>query len=458
MGLLDNQATNTNYYNDSSLWGDYQFVSLTDIINQFMLVYVGEDKIIPKTKRMDVAFFAQRALAELSFDTFKSYKAEEFVLPPSLQIPLPQDYVNYTKLLWVDDNGIKHPIYPTKHTQNPKTFHQNSDGEFKINPIGTLTLNSNIVVLDGDYSDILVHGMRVVGPSIPSASYIHNISTTAGVTSITLKNKDGSVDKQATLTTNERLRITRFLYLDEQPRKLAETSLIETTTADSATVGATKLVLTSVENIEEGMFINHPSFINDNSIDGGLSAIQVIGVGSTTIELSHPAGLAVGSGDAVSFMSNSTDSRTWNNYKNSSPAETKTVGNYEDDLYWPADGERYGLEPSFAQVNGSFFIDDLRGLMYFSSNLSGRTIVLDYISDSLGKDEEMVVHKFAEEAMYRWISHAIMSGKANVPEYLVQRLKKEKFAAVRQAKLRLSNLKIEELTQILRGKSKWIKH
>ena len=135
MGLLDNQATNTNYYHDSSLWGDYQFVSLTDIINQFMLVYVGEDKIIPKAKRMDVAFFAQRALAELSFDTFKSYKAEEFILPPSLQMPLPQDYVNYTKLLWVDDNGIKHPIYPTKHTQNPKTFHQNSDGEFKLSLI-----------------------------------------------------------------------------------------------------------------------------------------------------------------------------------------------------------------------------------------------------------------------------------------------------------------------------------
>jgi hypothetical protein len=35
---------------------------------------------------------------------------------------------------------------------------------------------------------------------------------------------------------------------------------------------------------------------------------------------------------------------------------------------------------------------------------------------------------------------------------------KEKFAAIRKAKLRLSSLKIEELTQILRGKSKQIKH
>ena len=70
----------------------------------------------------------------------------------------------------------------------------------------------------------------------------------------------------------------------------------------------------------------------------------------------------------------------------------------------------------------------------------------------------MVVHKFAEEAMYKWMIYAIASGKIATPEYLVQRLKKERFAAVRNAKLRLSNLNIEELTQVLRGKSKWIKH
>jgi len=85
-------------------------------------------------------------------------------------------------------------------------------------------------------------------------------------------------------------------------------------------------------------------------------------------------------------------------------------------------------------------------------------VVLDYISDSLGTDEEMQVHKLAEEAMYKCIAYAILSTRANVQEYIVKRFQKDKFAAVRTAKLRLSNLKIEELTQILRGKSKQIKH
>ena len=69
----------------------------------------------------------------------------------------------------------------------------------------------------------------------------------------------------------------------------------------------------------------------------------------------------------------------------------------------------------------------------------------------------MVVHKFAEEAMYKSIAYAIFSTTITGQNF-VPRFKQEKFAAIRQAKLRLSNLKIEELTQIMRGKSKWIKH
>ena len=36
--------------------------------------------------------------------------------------------------------------------------------------------------------------------------------------------------------------------------------------------------------------------------------------------------------------------------------------------------------------------------------------------------------------------------------------KKEAASKMLNAKIRLSNLKLDELTQVLRGKSKWIKH
>ena len=83
---------------------------------------------------------------------------------------------------------------------------------------------------------------------------------------------------------------------------------------------------------------------------------------------------------------------------------------------------------------------------------------MKYISDGHGTDDELMVHKFAEEAMYKWIAYGCLSARMNIPEYLVARFKKEKFAETRKAKIRLSNIKIEEVSQVMRGKSKWIKH
>ena len=38
--------------------GGYRYISLTDIVANFMVSYVGKDKIIPRVKRSDVLFHA----------------------------------------------------------------------------------------------------------------------------------------------------------------------------------------------------------------------------------------------------------------------------------------------------------------------------------------------------------------------------------------------------------------
>ena len=121
-------------------------------------------------------------------------------------------------------------------------------------------------------------------------------------------------------------------------------------------------------------------------------------------------------------------------------------------------GQLYGLDPQYANINGYFNLNEREGKMSFSSQLVGRLIVLEYVSDGLAYDSDTRIPKMAEEALYAHILHAIISTRANQPEYVVQRLKKERFAKLRNAKIRLSNVKIEEITQVMRGKSKWIKH
>ena len=288
MGLFT--GTQEDYYTGSD-FGGYQFISIDDLITNFIIAYVGEDKIISKIKRTDVAFHAHRALQELSYDTLRSYKSQEIEIPPSLTMVLPHDYVNYVKLTWMDDAGIERVIYPASKTSNPAAVIQDSNYNY------TFDSNGNIVY--------------------------------------------------------------------------------------------------------------------------------------------------------------ASDSDTWGKYKTATTDNTATDDAPEFDATY---GSRFGIDPQHAQINGTFYIDDIKSKIHFGSEMVGKTITLKYISDSVATDAEMKVHKFVEEAVYKHIAHAILATRANTPEYLVVRFKREKFTAKRNAKLRLSNLKLEELTQVLRGKSKQIKH
>ncbi|MGI9555768.1 MAG: hypothetical protein ACR2M9_02825 [Cyanophyceae cyanobacterium] len=96
-------------------YGGYEYTSLDDVINNFIVAYVGEDKLINKINRTDVIFHAKRGLQEFSYDTLKSIKSQELNIPPSLGVPIPQDYVNYVRCSWIDSSGVQHVIYPVNN-------------------------------------------------------------------------------------------------------------------------------------------------------------------------------------------------------------------------------------------------------------------------------------------------------------------------------------------------------
>ena len=276
-------------------YGSYEYIKLDDVINNFIVAYVGAGKLIPSAKRTDIMFHAKRGLQEFSYDTLKSIKSQELTIPPSLSIVIPQDYVNYVKCSWIDDAGAKHIIYPTRVTSNP--------------------------------------------------------------TELPIQDDDGIPTQDA-----------------QGENNLAEQSETET---------------------------------------------------------------------------------RWD-------SRSLTTDLQPDDYRIPRRdfliGQRYGLQPEEAQVNGMFTINERTGTFSFSSDLAGKLIVLEYISDGLSVDLDMKLPKMAEQAMYMHIAYSILSGRAGVPEYIVNRFKRDRSSALRNAKIRLSNIKIEEISQVFRNKSKWIKH
>ena len=485
MGLL--KSTSQQYYRGKDQiqrssdedYGSYQFTSLEDIINQFMIGYVGADRIISKASRTDVQFYAMRAMQELSFDTFKSTKSQEIELPPSLKMILPQDYVNYVKIAWVDDSGIERNIYPTNKTSNPTNPLQDANGDFALTAIGTFDQTPSIV-LDDIYPNIKI-GMRVKGPSIIGdwVVYTHTLNSAQTKSVILLKETVGTIGNfsdpyytpalgpgSSGFTTTETLTFWDIGKLKNMLPKKEDSITLKGGADLGVKVYGNKLFVLSdstMPDVKVGMEVS----VGDAYVyKHGFATIVQIDTTNKIITLDKeahtgayvpPAASYSGVVGTTAFFHGLTDSSdTWSRYK--ATTSTQTNDDYEDDTYWHLDGQRYGIEPQHTQANGSFYIDNESGYIHFSSNVSGKTIVLHYISDSLGTDAEMKVHKFAEEAMYKWIAHSLVSTKAGIPEYVVQRMKREKFAATRQAKLRLSNIKIEEITQILRGKSKQIKH
>ena len=293
--------TNEQYYTGDD-YGSYRYISITELINNFLMIHVGDGKLIPSVNRNEIVFHAKRAMQEFSYDTLKSIKSQELTIPNNLTVAIPQDYVNYVKASWIDQLGVKHIIYPTTLTSNP----------------------TEIPVQDGN--------------GIPT------------------QDQDGD-NLEGTSITEER-------WEEADTKKIT------------------------------GVYTNY-----DENLD-----------------------------------------------------------TYTDPVYKTLYGQRYGENPETTQINSWFTINEREGLFSFSSNLVDKVIILEYISDGLAYTTDIKVPKLAEEAFYAYIIYAVISGRANQPEYIVQRLKKEKRAKLRNTKLRISNIKLEEISQVFRNKSKIIKH
>ena len=146
--------------------------------------------------------------------------------------------------------------------------------------------------------------------------------------------------------------------------------------------------------------------------------------------------------------------------------ETETFKKYNerivsrDNSYCDHDltGPNYGLNPSF-NANGYFSIDKRKGVMSFSSNIGGRVIVLEYVSDGLeyNNGDEVMVHKLAEQALYSYVKYAILNNKYGVQEYIINRAKKDYYRDLQNANIRMLDLRGGELFILFNGRKKWLK-
>jgi hypothetical protein len=292
--------TNNGVIPEDSNWGSYQYVSLADMVNNFILMYVGNDKLINNVDRWTILFHAKRAIQELNYDALKNIKVLEFEMGDNLKLVMPPDYINYVRISMLRQ-GVLLQLSENRSVMDATAYLQDNQGDIVFDS------NGNVVV---------------------------------GQSKLDILNQE------------------QYLYTGTGPYN---------------------------------------------------------------------------------------GSYGWN---------------YDGNWYFGYNlGGRFGMDPTEANSNPKFTINKAAGVIDFSSGVRNSFIVLEYISDGMenGDDSLITVNKLAEDYIYNYLKWALLSNKYGIQEYIINRVKKEKTASLRNTKIRLSNLHPARLLMSLRGKDKWIK-
>ena len=119
--------------------GYYQRTHLDDIINNFIVAYIGEGKVLTKVPRHEVAFFAQRAVQEFSYDIFHADNNIELELnPATLQVPVPQDFVSLVKITYTGADGQEYTAHEAQGTRTKQAILQDQNYEWNYDQDGTI--------------------------------------------------------------------------------------------------------------------------------------------------------------------------------------------------------------------------------------------------------------------------------------------------------------------------------
>lgn len=110
-------------------WGSYQYVSLYDIVNNYMLMYSGNHSIVNNEERYKILFHAKRGIQELNYDAFKEIKVLQLNVDDALRFVLPPDYVNWVRVSLYKD-GLIRPLTENIQVNSSSAYLQ--DNNYKI--------------------------------------------------------------------------------------------------------------------------------------------------------------------------------------------------------------------------------------------------------------------------------------------------------------------------------------
>lgn len=118
--------TDLEYYDDSTQFGNYQYVSLESLINDYLMSR-DDDDFTATSPRYKILYQAKRGIRELYYDVLRNVKAIELDLSPTLNVILPPDFVNHVRISWVGTDGKLHPMAMDNRMTVAQVYLQSND-------------------------------------------------------------------------------------------------------------------------------------------------------------------------------------------------------------------------------------------------------------------------------------------------------------------------------------------
>jgi|TARA_R110000803_G_scaffold21382_5_gene53934 hypothetical protein len=139
-------------------WGSYQYVTLDDIVNNFTLMYQGNNELINNIERYQILFHAKRGIQELNYDAMKEIKILQLQIDSQLRFILPQDYVNWVRISQYTSGQVLIPLTENIQTNWSGAYLQ--DNNYKI----LFDIDGN--VLKPNQSKLTIDRIAGTAPSI----------------------------------------------------------------------------------------------------------------------------------------------------------------------------------------------------------------------------------------------------------------------------------------------------
>lgn len=111
------------------------------------------------------------------------------------------------------------------------------------------------------------------------------------------------------------------------------------------------------------------------------------------------------------------------------------------------------LDTSKLSKNGEFVPDERRGLFLFSSNLSDKEVVIEYVSDGLQADlseDEITIHKYLRDTVENWVYFSCIERKRNVPASEKQRALQRYKTTLHQSRMALADFDLLRIARTMR--------